>query len=94
MPTTTQQKPPTKAARVKKLLSRGKGATLGEISRATEWQPHSVRSFLSGLRKTGADLVKEQRGSGVTAYRIIAAGNKREVVWVEPSADTPIEMAS
>jgi DNA-binding IscR family transcriptional regulator len=94
MPTTTWQKPLTKAARVKKLLSRGKGVTLGEISRATEWQPHSVRSFLSGLRKTGADLVKEQRGSGGTAYRIIAAGKERTVVSVESIADTPIEMTS
>ena len=94
MATTTQQKLPTKAARVIKLLSRGKGATLGEISCATKWQPHSVRSFLSGLRNTGANLVKEQRGSGATAYRIIAVGKERTDTPVELSADLHSEMTS
>lgn len=94
MPTTSQQKPPTKAARVKKLLSRGKGATLVEIGLATEWQPHSIRAFLSGLRKTGADLVKEQRGTGGTAYRIVAAGKKQADAAVEPNANSHAEMTS
>ena len=59
-----------KSALVTKLLRRGKGATLPELQDATGWQPHSVRAFLSGLRKKGEVLVKEQRKSGDTAYRI------------------------
>lgn len=59
-----------KSAIVTKLLRRGKGATLVELQDATAWQPHSVRAFLSGLRKKGEELVKEQRKSGDTAYRI------------------------
>ena len=59
-----------KSVLVTKLLRRGKGATLPELQDATAWQPHSVRAFLSGLRKKGEVLVKEQRKSGDTAYRM------------------------
>ena len=66
-----------KSVLVTKLLRRGKGATLAELQGATAWQPHSVRAFLSGLRKKGEVLVKEQRKSGDTAYRI-AVGKSAE----------------
>jgi hypothetical protein len=55
---------------VTKLLRRAKGATLAEMQEATSWQPHSVRAFLSGLRKKGSVLSKEQRKSGETTYRL------------------------
>jgi hypothetical protein len=38
---------------------------------ATHWQPHSSRAFLTGLRKKGADLLKETRRDGETSYRIL-----------------------
>lgn len=60
----------TKAATVTKLLSRNRGATLAEIMAATNWQPHSSRAFLTGLRKKGAILLKEARRDGETGYRI------------------------
>ncbi len=53
-----------------KLLRRAKGATVAELQEATSWQPHSVRAFLSGLRKKGSAVIKEQRKSGETAYHI------------------------
>ena len=59
---------PSELAR--KLLRRGKGATLAELQDATAWQRHSVRALLSGLRKKGEVLIKEQRKSGETAYRV------------------------
>ena len=55
---------------VVKLLRRAKGATIAEMQEATTWQPHSVRAFLSGLRKKGSVLSKEQRKSGETTYRL------------------------
>lgn len=68
-----RQSGPTAAPKselVKKLLQRRKGATLTELQDATAWQPHSVRAFFSGLRRKGQVLVKEQRKSGETAYRL------------------------
>ena len=67
---TIQKKVTTKAAMVTKILSREKGATLLEMSKATGWQPHSCRAFLTGLRKKG-DILKEQRSDGQLAYRIV-----------------------
>jgi hypothetical protein len=62
----------TKSDAVVKLLSRPKGATLAEISTATAWQPHSARAFLTGLRKKGRGLAKDQRRNGDTYYRLTA----------------------
>ena len=72
-----QKKATTKAAMVTKILSREKGATLLEMSKATGWQLHSCRAFLTGLRKKDA-ILKEQRSDGSLAYRI------------EPAADVPM----
>jgi predicted ArsR family transcriptional regulator len=69
MPTT---KPPTKSDKVIALLSRAKGASLDEICKATSWQPHSVRAFLTGLRKKGLILAREQGADNKTVYRTIS----------------------
>lgn len=54
---------------VSKILSREKGSTLLEMSKATGWQLHSCRAFLTGLRKKG-EILKEQRRDGQLSYRI------------------------
>jgi hypothetical protein len=61
---------PTKTAIVTRLLSRPRGASLGDITAATGWQAHSIRSFLTGLRKKDINLLREQRRDGTTSYRI------------------------
>ena len=66
---TTQPKASTKGDMVTRILSREKGATVPEMSKATGWQPHSCRAFLTGLRKKFT-VVKEQRGDGKLAYRL------------------------
>ena len=63
----------SKSAAVVKLLARPKGATVDEMMTTTGWQPHSVRAFLSGLRKRGQMLIREERKDGRSAYRIGAA---------------------
>ena len=67
-----QAKATTKAAMVTRILSREKGATVPEMVKATGWQPHSCRAFLTGLRKKST-VVKEERGDGKLAYRLQAA---------------------
>lgn len=66
-------KPRTKAATVTRLLSREKGATLDEITKATEWKPHSCRAFLTGIRKE-ARVLRQVRADGATSYRIVEEG--------------------
>ena len=63
-------KPTSKSDTVIKLLLRAKGATALELIAATDWRAHSVRAFLSGLRKKGRAIVRNERKSGELAYRI------------------------
>jgi hypothetical protein len=64
-------RPGTKKATVLKLLGRAKGATLKEMMKATGWQAHSVRGFLSGAvgKKMGLKLKTLDR-DGERAYQI------------------------
>lgn len=62
----------TKAALVLSLLCRDEGATLADLISATNWQPHTMRAALTGLRKKGHSLHKSKR-DGATCYRIAAA---------------------
>jgi hypothetical protein len=57
---------------VLKLLRSNKGATIRELQRATGWQPHSVRGFLSGTvkKRLGLTLESEQGKSGERRYSI------------------------
>jgi predicted ArsR family transcriptional regulator len=69
-------KPPRKSSVVLKLLTRAKGATLAEITEPTGWQQHSARAHLSNLRKQGRTVVREQRKSGETAYRVVETASQ------------------
>ena len=42
-------KPGSKAEKVLELMRRKEGATLAEIAKATDWQNHSIRGFVSGM---------------------------------------------
>ena len=75
-PTSPAAKPTTKSDTVIKLLLRGKCATPTELIAATDWQPHSLRAFLSGLRKKGRSIVREARKGGGFAYRIVVAATE------------------
>nr|WP_295661351.1 DUF3489 domain-containing protein [Polymorphobacter sp.] len=78
-PVKAAPKPTTKSDTVIKLLLRAKGATPAELIAATGWQPHSLRAFLSGLRKKSRSIVRETRKSGEGTYRIVAAGEGASV---------------
>ena len=65
----------TKSAAICRLLSRKSGADLAALQAATGWQPHSVRSALSTLRKGGyqIDRLPPKTAGAIGAYRITAA---------------------
>ena len=62
----------TKAAKILQLLRRSEGASLGELTKATKWQPHSVRGFLSAMVKgrMRLKLSSSQRDDGERAYGV------------------------
>ncbi len=60
----------TKSETIQKLLARKSGATITQLQAATDWQPHSLRAALSGLRKKGAAITRSTDSKGVTVYRL------------------------
>lgn len=62
----------TKKDIVLSLLSRKNGASLGELAKATEWQAHSIRGFLSGTvsKKLGHTLSSKSDAAGTRRYAI------------------------
>ena len=64
----------SKAATILELLKRPGGATSTELMKATGWQPHSVRGFLSGTirKKMGLDVISTKGEDGERSYSIKA----------------------
>jgi Protein of unknown function (DUF3489) len=64
----------TKHDRVLGLLQTKSGTTIAAVSKATGWQPHSVRGFLAGVvkKKLGLTMTSEKTKSG-RIYRIVGA---------------------
>ena len=62
----------TKTANVLTLLKRPGGATAKELMKATGWQAHSVRGFLSGTlgKKMGLAVESTKREDGERQYKI------------------------
>ncbi len=65
----------TKADTILDLVQRPTGASISELTKATGWQPHSVRAALTGLRKEGREVVRTKDDQGVTRY-LSTAGSK------------------
>ena len=64
-------RPGTKAARILALIRRPRGATLVALQKATGWQPHSIRGFLSAIvvRRMGLKI-KSIKESGHRRYSL------------------------
>jgi hypothetical protein len=62
----------SKKAQVLELLRRSEGATLAAIAKATGWQAHSVRGFISGSlgKKMGLKVESFKTPQGDRAYRV------------------------
>jgi len=61
----------TKTAKILDLLKRPGGVTLRELMKATDWQAHSVRGFISGtvVKKLGTPVESSRRADGQRVYR-------------------------
>jgi hypothetical protein len=64
----------SKAAKILDLLKRPGGATSKELQKASGWQPHSVRGFLSGTvrKKMGLTVVSTKGEDGERCYSVKA----------------------
>ena len=64
----------SKTAKVLELLKRPSGVTAKELMKATGWQPHSVRGFLSGTvgKKMGLTVTSTKGEDGERTYSIKA----------------------
>ena len=64
----------SKTEKVLDLLKRSGGATTKELMKATGWQPHSVRGFLSGTvgKKMGLAVTSTKGEDGERSYSIKA----------------------
>jgi|SRR5579864_4510643 len=61
----------SKGAKILEMIGRGKGATLAEIMKATGWQAHSVRGFISTAGKKHRIKIESAKNeAGERTYKI------------------------
>ena len=62
----------SKGAKILEMIGRAKGATLAEIMKATDWQAHSVRGFISGTlgKKMGLAVQSAKGEDGQRTYSL------------------------
>ena len=61
----------SKGAKILDMIARAKGATLAEIMKATDWQAHSVRGFIStAAKKHKVNIESSKSDAGDRVYKI------------------------
>jgi len=62
----------SKGAKILEMIARAKGASLAEIMKATDWQAHSVRGFIStASKKHGVKIESSKSESGDRVYHLV-----------------------
>lgn len=64
----------SKLALVVKMLGRVHGVSIDDLTKATNWLPHTARAVITSLRNKGYRVETERNRDKMTIYRIIAAG--------------------
>src|SRR5579863_4767596 len=60
----------SKGAKILDMIARAKGATLAEIMKATDWQAHSVRGFISiAAKKHSITIESSKNEAGDRVYK-------------------------
>ena len=64
----------SKQAKLVEMLKRTDGASIDEIAKAFEWQPHTVRGAIAGAlkKKLGLDVTSEKVEGRGRVYRLAA----------------------
>jgi hypothetical protein len=57
-----------KGATILQMITGADGATLPEIMKATGWQAHSVRGFISIAKKNGTKIASDRNAAGERVY--------------------------
>ena len=61
----------SKGAKIIDMIGRAKGATLAEIMKATDWQAHSVRGFISiAAKKHSINIESSKNEAGDRVYKV------------------------
>lgn len=83
-------KPPrrTKAALLRARLAEPGGVSLAALIEATGWQAHTLRAYLSGLRKEGVTLTRRREGED-TIYAIEPGGTEASVAEEDSAPGVP-----
>ncbi len=63
----------SKLALVVKLLGRVCGASIDDLTAATDWLPHTTRAVITSLRNKGYRIETERNADSKTVYRIVVA---------------------
>jgi len=65
-------KPTSKLGLIEALLRRPEGATIAQLTKALDWQPHSVRGAMSGAlkKKQGLTITATKTEHADRVYRI------------------------
>ncbi len=72
MTRSTHSRKSTKSTMLREMLQARAGASLSRLCETTGWQKHSVRAALSGLRKAGYAIERQdpKKPGGEARYRI------------------------
>lgn len=93
--TDATSKPPrqTKAALLRARLGEPGGVSLAALIEATGWQAHTLRAYLSGLRKEGLTLTRRREGED-TIYAIEPGGSRASGTAEDITSSVPADAAA